>query len=168
MTFNTLDLFILGAIGVSGLFGLFRGFTASVLSLFTWIVALWLPFKFTPAFSELLPDTVVSPTARTVVAASVLFFGAFIMLSIISWLLRKLLGVTGLGFADRFLGVGLGLVRGFLIVAFLAMLASHSSSLPKEKWWADSALLPSVLRGSKIIRAQMPENLSSLFALNRL
>ena len=139
-----------------------------MLSLFTWIVALWLPFKFTPAFSELLPDTVVSPTARTVVAASVLFFGAFIMLSIISWLLRKLLGVTGLGFADRFLGVGLGLVRGFLIVAFLAMLASHSSSLPKEKWWADSALLPSVLRGSKIIRAQMPENLSSLFALNRL
>ncbi len=168
MTFNTLDLVILGVIGVSGLFGLFRGFTSSVLSLFTWVVALWLPFKFTPAFSELLPATVVSPTARSVVAAACLFFGAFVMLSLISWMLRKLLGVTGLGVIDRLFGVGLGVVRGVLIVALAAMLASSSSDLPQETWWAESKLLRPVLKVSKVIRAQMPDNLSGLFALNSL
>lgn len=168
MTFHTLDLVILIVIGVSGLFGLFRGFTTSVLSLFTWVIALWLPFKFTPEFSALLPDTVVSPTARTVVAAACLFFGAFVMLSLVSWLLRKILGATGLGFADRFLGLILGVVRGVLIVALAAMLASSSSSLPQETWWQEAKLLKPVLKISEVIRSQMPDSLSRLFALNPL
>ena len=93
MTLNTLDLFIIGAIVVSGLFGLYRGFTTSILSLFTWLFALWLPFNFTTEFSQMLPATVESPTARAIVAATILFFGAFIALSVISWLLRKILSL---------------------------------------------------------------------------
>jgi len=168
MNFNTLDLFIIGVVAISGLFGLYRGFTTSVLSLMTWVVALWLPFKFTPAFSRMLPATVESPAARSVIAAACLFFGAFVMLSVMSWMLRKLMGATGLSFADRLLGVGLGVVRGMVIVAILAMLATYSASLPKEKWWGESQLLPLVLRGSNIIREQMPESLSKLFVLSRV
>lgn len=168
MTFNTLDMFIMGAIAFSGLLGLYRGFTTSILSLLTWVIALWLPFKFTPEFSTFLPDTVESPTARAAIAAAGLFFGAFFMLSLIGWMLRKLMGVTGLSFADRLLGVGLGLVRGVVIVAILAMLATYSSSLPKERWWGESKLMPQVLRISNVIRNQMPESLSRLFVLNKL
>ncbi len=168
MTFSTLDLCILGVIALSGLFGLLRGFTSSVLSLFTWLVALWLPFRFTQEFSMFLPASVESPTARAIVSAACLFFGAFIMLSLMSWLLRKLIGVTGLGFGDRFLGVVLGVIRGVLIVALAAMFATHSSTLPKEKFWNDSQLLPSVLKISKVIRAQMPDSLAGLFVLNPL
>ena len=58
MILNTLDLFIIGAIALSSVFGLFRGFFSSVLSLVTWIVALWLPFRFTDEFSTFLPATV--------------------------------------------------------------------------------------------------------------
>lgn len=165
MTLNTLDLFIIGAIVISGLFGLYRGFTTSILSLFTWLFALWLPFNFTTEFSQMLPATVESPTARAIVAATILFFGAFIALSVISWLLRKILGVTGLTIVDRLFGVILGLVRGVVIVALLAMLAS-STSLPKERFWAESELLPSVLLASDAIRQFMPESLAKVFQLN--
>ncbi len=167
MTFNTLDLVILAVISISALFGMFRGFTSSVLSLITWLVAIWLPFKFTPEFSVFLPASVESESARSIISAASLFFGAFIMLSVISWMLRKLLGLTGLGIVDRLLGVGLGVVRGFLIVSLVAMLATYSSSLPREPWWGESELLPVVLKGSKAIRAKMPDNLSELFVLNR-
>ena len=88
MNLNTLDLVILIGISFSGLFGLFRGFTASVLSLLTWVVALWLPLRFTPEFSLFLPDSVESPAARSAIAAATLFFSVFIMLSIIGWMLR--------------------------------------------------------------------------------
>jgi len=168
MTFNTLDIFIVGAVAVSGLFGLYRGFSTSILSLMTWIIALWLPFRFTNEFSALLPDSVESPTARAFIAAACLFFGAFLLLSVICFLLRKIIGATGLGFADRLLGLGLGVVRGGIIVALVAMLAGHSSTLPKESWWNESKLMPSVLRVSDVIRKQMPDNLSRLFVLNRL
>lgn len=168
MNFNTLDLFIIGAIAFSSLLGLYRGFTTSILSLFTWLIALWLPFKFTEEFSSFLPDTVESPTARAIIAAACLFFGAFIMLSLISWMLRKLLGATGLGFADRLMGVGLGVVRGVIVVAIIAMLATYSTSLPKERWWGESQLLPLVLKGSNKIREMMPDDLSRLFLMNRI
>lgn len=165
---NTLDIIIVAAIGLSGLFGLFRGFTSSILSLITWVVALWLPFRFTNEFSAFLPDTVESPSARLIVSAVFLFLGAFVILSIITFLLRKIIGVTGLGFVDRLLGFGLGVVRGIFIVALAAMLATSSSSLPKEVWWNESQLLPPVLKVAELIRSQLPENLSRLFILNRI
>jgi len=147
---------------------MFRGFITSILSLITWVVALWLPFKFTPAFTAFLPATVESPGARSIIAAAVLFFGAFLMLSLISWMLRTILGATGLGFADKFLGLVFGAIRGVLIVAFLAMLATYSGSLQKEKWWGESKLLQPVLKISKAIRSQIPDDLSQIFQLNRI
>ena len=164
MSLNTLDLVIIGAITISGLFGLYRGFTTSILSLFTWLFALWLPLNFTAQFSQMLPATVESPTARMIIAAASLFFGAFILLSLFSWLLRKILGATGLGFVDRLFGFFLGLARGVVILAILAMLAS-STSLPKERFWGDSELLPYVLKASDTIRRFMPDSLSTLFAI---
>lgn len=169
MNLNTLDLVILIGISFSGLFGLFRGFTASVLSLLTWVVALWLPLRFTPEFSLFLPDSVESPAARSAIAAATLFFSVFIMLSIIGWMLRKLLGLTGLGFVDRLFGGVLGLIRGVIIVAVLAMFASANSDFPKEKWWGESLLMEDyVLEVSDFIRNRLPENLSSKLSLNRL
>lgn len=168
MNFNTLDLVILIGISISGLFGLFRGFTTSILSLLTWLIALWLPLKFTQEFSLFLPDTVESPTARAAVAAATLFFSAFVMLSVIGWLLRKLLGITGLGLVDKLFGSVLGVVRGIVIVAVLAMFASGSSTFPKEKWWGESTFMPWMLKVSDAIRDRLPEELSSMLSLNRL
>ena len=99
-----------------------------------------------------------------IIAAASLFFGAFILLSLFSWLLRKILGATGLGFVDRLFGFFLGLARGVVILAILAMLAS-STSLPKERFWGDSELLPYVLKASDTIRRFMPDSLSTLFAI---
>ena len=115
----------------------------------------------------MLPATVESPTARAIIAAATLFFGAFVALSLFSWLLRQILGATGLGFADRFMGVILGMVRGVVILAVLAMLAG-STSLPQERFWGESQLLPTVIKVSDTIRKFMPESLSKLFVLNRL
>ena len=165
---NTLDLVILGVILISGMFGLFRGFITSVLSLITWVVALWLPFKFTAEFTTFLPDTVESPTARAMIAAACLFFGAFLMLSLISWMLRALLGATGLGFADKLFGFGLGMVRGVVITAMVAMFASYGSTFQKEAWWGESQLLPHVLKISKVVRGQIPDSLANVFSLSRI
>lgn len=168
MTLNTLDLIIVGAIAISGLFGLYRGFSSSILSLFTWVFALWLPFRFTNEFSMFLPDSIASHNARLIVSACCLFFGAFIILSLICFLLRKLIGVTGLGFADRLFGLFLGLARGVVIVALLALLGTYSSTLTRESFWQESKLMKPVLRVSEVIRAQLPDNLARLFVTSRL
>ncbi|OED42371.1 hypothetical protein AB833_06915 [Chromatiales bacterium (ex Bugula neritina AB1)] len=167
MTLNTLDLLIIGVIALSGVLSLFRGFASEALSLLTWTIALWLPFSYTEKFSAFLPDTVQSDSARWFISAAVLFFSALIICSTIGFMIRKLLVATNLGFMDRFLGVGLGAVRGFLIVALIALLATANPAIPKERWWNESKLMPLVLNVSKLIHSQLPANIAGWFNFNK-
>jgi membrane protein required for colicin V production len=168
MTLATLDLFIVGVIGVSALISLVRGFTSEFLSLLTWLLAILLPFYYTEQFSAFLPDTIESPSARWFISAGVLFIGAMVFCSIISFLIRKLIGTTGAGLIDRLFGSGLGAVRGLLILAVVALLATSNPSIPREKWWNESKLLPVVLIVSKIMHSQLPESVADWFKINEL
>lgn len=168
MTLATLDLFIVGVIGASALLSLFRGFTSEFLSLLTWLLAILLPFYYTEQFSAFLPDTIVSSTARWFISAGVLFIGAMLICSIISFLVRKLIGSTGAGFIDRLFGSGLGALRGLLILAVVALLATSNPAIPRERWWNESKLLPVVLMVSKVMHGQLPENIAGWFKIHEL
>ncbi len=168
MTLATLDLFIVGVIGASALLSLFRGFTREFLSLITWLVAILLPFYYTEQFSAFLPDTIVSSTARWFVSAGVLFIGAMMICGTISFLVRKVIGSTGVGFIDRLFGSGLGAVRGLLILGAVALLATSNPAIPRERWWNESRLLPVVLMVSKVMHRQLPKNLAGWFKINQL
>jgi membrane protein required for colicin V production len=103
-----------------------------------------------------------------VVYIRVLFIGAMVFCSIISFLIRKLIGTTGAGLIDRLFGSGLGAVRGLLILAVVALLATSNPSIPREKWWNESKLLPVVLIVSKIMHSQLPESVADWFKINEL
>lgn len=168
MPLATLDLFILGVIGFSAVLSLFRGFTSEFLSLLTWLLAILLPFYYTEQFSVFLPDTIVSETARFFISAGVLFFGTLMICSTIAFMVKKILGVTGAGLLDRLFGSGLGAVRGLLILAIIALIATAFPTIPREKWWNESKLLPVVLIGSKVMHKQLPENIAEWFKINEL
>ncbi len=165
MTFTTLDLLIIAVIALSALLSLFRGFASEALSLLSWAIALWLPFNYTEQFSTFLPESVQSPSARWFISAGVLFFGALIFCSAISFMIRKLVGATNLGFMDRLLGVCLGAVRGVLIVAIVALLATSNPSIPQETWWNESKLMPLTLNISRVIHKQLPASIAGWFKI---
>ena len=168
MTFATLDLFILGVIGASALLSLFRGFTSEFLSLITWLLAICLPFYYTEQFTAFLPATIESPSARWFISAALLFFGAMMFGGTTSFLIRKVIGSTGAGFIDRILGSGLGAVRGLLLLAVVALLATSNPSIPSERWWNESKLLPMVLMVSKFMHRQLPDSFADWFKINQL
>lgn len=161
----TLDIIILAVIGISSLISVFRGFAREALSLATWGIAIWLPFAYTEQFMPFLPATVESPSARWFIAAGVLFFGALVVGGILSWLIRKVIGATTLGFTDRLLGFGLGAVRGLLIVAVAGLLATSNPEIPKEKWWNESKLRPLVMRVSSMLKNQLPPRYGAWFKM---
>ncbi|MEM7255824.1 MAG: CvpA family protein [Pseudomonadota bacterium] len=164
MGVNTLDLIILAVIGFSSLISLYRGFSSEFLSLVTWIVALWLPFNYTEQFMAFLPASVESQSARWFISAGALFLGALIVGGVLSWLIRKVVGSATLGFTDKLLGLGLGAVRGLLILAIVAMLATSNPAIPKESWWNESRLLPFVLKVSNVIKSQLPSQYAAWFS----
>jgi len=168
MTLATLDLFIIGAIGASAVLSLFRGFTSEFLSLLTWLFAICLPFYYTEQFTAFLPASIESESARWFISAAALFVGSLMFGGAISFLIRKVIGSTGAGLIDRFLGSGLGAVRGVLLVALVALVATSFPTIPRERWWNESKLLPMVLIVSKFMHGQLPENFADWFKINEL
>ncbi len=168
MTFTPLDIVIIAVVAFSGVVSLFRGFTSELLSLATWAIAFILPFHYTEQFSAFLPESVESPSARWVISAGVLFFGALFFCAIISFMIRKIVGAVSLGFADRLMGVILGLARGVLIVAVVALIGTSNPAIPKERLWNESKLLPPVLKISNMIHNRLPASFAKWFKIKSL
>lgn len=165
MSINTLDIVFLIVIGFSSLLSLYRGFVSEFLSLATWVVALWLPFNYTEQFMTFLPATVESASARWFISAGLLFIGSLVIGGVLSWLIRKSIGASTLGVLDRIMGLGLGAVRGVLILAIVVMLATANPAIPKERWWNESRLLPPVKQVAAVIKNQLPPRYASWFKL---
>lgn len=166
MNLGTLDLVIVAIVGISTLLSFFRGFFGEFLSLAGWVFAIGMPLYFTHEFSAFLPQSIESPTARVSISAVTLFVGSLVASTILTFLLRRVLSVAGLGIADRLLGSGFGALRGVIIVALIALAATASISIPQEKWWNQSTLLPHFLRISKFIHARLPPEIGRRFHIN--
>lgn len=134
------DYAIIGIIGVSVLMGLFRGFIKEALSLFIWMMAVWVGLNYSRPFSVYLAS-ISYPSVRIAAAFAALFFATLLIGSLVSFLLSQLIVSTGLTGSDRFAGMVFGLVRGVLVVAILVMLAGMTP-LPEDPWWQQSVLIP--------------------------
>ena len=146
---------MLGIVAVSVAISIWRGLVREVVSLLSWLVALWTAARFAVMFAEWLPSAITNPSARYVVAFVVLFLGTVIVLELMGVLLAKLLHAAGLGFVDRLLGAVFGLARGALLVWILALLGGLTA-LPQQDWWRESVLAPPLQAAALAARPLLP------------
>lgn len=137
---NVVDIAIVVIILISLLIGLFRGFIREVLSLFSWIAALWIAYTYAVIGALYLQPYIDQPPFRVVIAFSGIFVLALILISIFSYLIYRVLSVAGISGVDRSLGTLFGVLRGIVIVAVLILAATFMDfiSLP---WWQGSLLV---------------------------
>jgi membrane protein required for colicin V production len=124
---------------LSALIGLARGFVREVLSLISWILAFWIAFTYAYVASAYFENYLDASTLRIAAAFTVLFVGSLIILTVISFLIYRLLSISGVSGIDRMLGAVFGLVRAAVIVAGF-MLVAGVTPLPEEPWWRESML----------------------------
>jgi len=136
---NGFDLAILGVVLVFAIIGIVRGFIKEVLSLTSWVLSFWVAFTFAETTSHVFDSYIDAPLLRLVAAFAALFICTLLLLSIISYLLHKLLSVSGIKGTDRALGGIFGAVKGLVLIAAL-MLFAHETALPQEGWWRSSIL----------------------------
>lgn len=136
---NGFDLAILGVVLVFAIIGIVRGFIKEVLSLTSWILSFWVAFSFAEQASRFFEPYIDAPLLRLVAAFATLFVCTLLMLTIISFLLHKLLSVSAIKGTDRALGGVFGAAKGLVLIAAL-MLFAQETVLPQEKWWQTSVL----------------------------
>ena len=156
---NWFDVAIIAIVLLFAVIGIIRGFIREVLSLLSWILAFWLAFTFADPTSYFLEPYIEAPVLRVIAAFAALFISALLLLTVISFLVHKLLAVSGIKGTDRALGGLFGAVKGLVIIAAL-MLFAHETVLPQEKWWRTSLLAGHFQPLVLVIRDLLPPDMT--------
>ena len=132
------DYVMLGVVFVSIIISIWRGLVREVISLLSWLVAIWAAVQFCVPFADtILPSAISNPSARYATAFLVIFIGTVFILELFGVMLAKLMHAAGLAFIDRLLGALFGFARGVLL-AWILVLIGGLTSLPQAPWWQDS------------------------------
>ncbi|MGH8662377.1 MAG: CvpA family protein [Burkholderiales bacterium] len=153
------DIVVLAIIGVSVVYGVFRGLVREVLALVAWVAAFLVANLIAPDAARLLPRAMGSEEIRLLVSFVVVFIVVLVGLSVAAVLASKLVKIVGLGPADRVVGGVFGLARGLLVVMILVLLAGLTS-LPRQAAWRDAALRGPLEACAEYVKAWLPADLS--------
>lgn len=140
--FSWVDWVLLAIVALSALLSLTRGFLREVLSLAIWIAASVLSIMFHEKLAVLLQPHIGSPSLTKIAAIGLLFVLCLIMGGLISFVLSKLIKVTGLTATDRLLGTVFGALRGVVVIVVILMVGRRMLPLDQEQWWQQSVLIP--------------------------
>jgi len=134
------DIIVLIIVGLSSVFGLWRGFVREVISVASWIVALIVAKIYSPSVAPWFESLTANETAQYVLAFAVLCFITLLLGAFVSHVLSRLLKIVGLQWTDRLLGAAFGVLRGVIIVAIIVYFAAGFYA--QEGWWQSSLTIP--------------------------
>jgi len=130
------DLIILVLLVLFTGIGALRGMLREFLSLSVWVLAIGSGWLFADAVGPWF-DMLQDADLRRLAAFLVIVLVMLGMLSLVAFVLRKLLPRPDPGLTDRGVGAVLGAVRGAAVVMVMVLLAGLTS-LPKKADWNDS------------------------------
>ena len=136
------DWVIIVVLGGSCLIALFRGLVREALSLANWVVAALAARGASGLVSQWLSQWIDTPSIRYVIAFAVLMLVSLVIGGILIGLVVRLVRASGLGFADRMLGLMFGLARGVLLVLLGLALVRFGLPVEEDTWWQASILVP--------------------------
>jgi membrane protein required for colicin V production len=127
-----LDAALVAVVAISGLVAMYRGFTREVLSILSWVAAAIAAFYvifYQQGFAEELAKQLANPPQQVhlIIARIIIGSAIFLVVLIIVHLITSHISDTVLdsriGPIDRILGLGFGVVRGFILVVIPYMFA---------------------------------------------
>jgi membrane protein required for colicin V production len=153
---NWTDYLLIAVLVFSSIAGLMRGLLREVISLITWIAAVWIAWTFSsslePHLGGALSDASVRPwAARTLIFVAVLLTG-----TAIGALIGHFVRLSLFSGVDRLLGMVFGLLRGVVALGVLTMLV-HAVRLQDEPWYRGSLLVPYAEQSGNVLRGLVGE-----------
>jgi len=142
---TAIDYIILGAIALSALLSLRKGFTIEALSLASWVAAFVIAKLFSLPLSTLLIDVVSPPSAQQPAAFVILFVLTLVVAALIKVLIKQVVSAVGLSGPDRLLGMVFGAARGIVITIFCISILSSLTEASQDPWWNESLVIPHLL-----------------------
>jgi len=150
-----LDYGVLGVLGLSIAWGVWRGLVREVISLAGWVMAFLAANLLAGPLGEMLPTSIPRPELRVLIAFIGVFLLTLTVTTLAGLLLSKIIKKVGLGGLDRTLGGLFGVARGSVIVVAFSLLAGLTS-LPLHPIWKDSVCGPALGRAALALKPWLP------------
>lgn len=150
-----LDYAVLGVLGVSTAWGIWRGLVREIVSLLGWLVAFLAASLFAGPLSGHLSGSIATPELRMVAAFVGIFIGTLVVTTLLGIVLSQLMKVIGLDGLDRTLGAMFGVARALLVVVAIALLAGLTSA-PRQAWWRDSLSGEALVAAALALKPWLP------------
>jgi membrane protein required for colicin V production len=154
----TLDYIILAIVLISAVAGLIQGFLREACSLVTWVLAVWLAWKFGPMLAPHLGGALSKAAYGLWAGRAIVFIAVLVIGAIIGATVNYFVRLSIFSGLDRLLGFVLGLVRGVVIVGVGIMLA-QTVRLDGESWWKKSRLVSQLEPVAGVLRSIAGEHL---------
>ncbi|MGI9212498.1 MAG: CvpA family protein, partial [Methylococcaceae bacterium] len=103
-----IDYCLLAVIVLSAVVGLLRGLVKEVLSLIAWAVSAWVGLHYAAPTSHVFDAMIEVPSLRMAAAFGLLFLCSLIVVSLLGWVISKVLESTGLSGMDQLAGLLFG------------------------------------------------------------
>ena len=161
------DLIVLVLLGVSGLVGFIRGATRELVTVISFVVAA-LVAVFMLRFTGSIARNAIDPDwAGNGVAIVVVFLAVYILLRVLGASVTKRIHQTqALGTIDRVAGVGVGLVRGLVVIGVFHMVFHKATTPEGRPEWITGAfsypLSSAAAKGVSVVARQSAGHADSL------
>ncbi|HBW84949.1 MAG: hypothetical protein CMD92_03775 [Gammaproteobacteria bacterium] len=136
-----LDIIILTGIAISTGLGLIQGSVSLLLVLLSWFAAFFtarVHYEFAAGY---LAGVIENATFRYVAAFITLFSLVIMVGKFASFIISKIVSITGLKALDKILGAALGLLFGTLTTLILLSVSDLFFGASSEQWWQESILI---------------------------
>ncbi len=165
LSFNLFDLIVISIVAASVIGAVFRGFIRESLSIATWLGAALITLYAVDDVAQFLFEYVENNFVSTIFATMITYFTTLTMLSILKAFIVKQYIREGkdVGISDNIFGIGLGVVKGWLLVVlgfivFTFAKGQNAESYPD--WVKNASLLPYVERSAMYAEQVLPDYLS--------
>ncbi|MEN3373636.1 CvpA family protein [Dechloromonas sp. ZS-1] len=153
------DYTVIGVIGLSLLFGLWRGVVGEIIALLAWALALFAAIEFGGVVGEALFNGINDPAMRTLAGCVVIFIGVLVAMALVRMVVKSMVKALGLSMSDRLLGMIFGLVRGVLVTMVLVGLGGMTAA-PQQAWWREATLAKPLETAVMVAKIWLPDELA--------
>ena len=153
------DYLVIGIVGLSLLFGLWRGVVGEIIALVAWVLAIFAAVEFGALVGTSVFAGMSDPALRTLAGCVVIFIGVLVVMALFRMLLKRMVKALGLSVSDRILGMLFGLVRGVLVCMVLVGLGGMTSA-PTQTWWRQAMLAAPLETAVLATKPWLPDDLA--------
>ncbi len=136
-----------------------RGLMHEVSSLIVWIVSVYCGLQFGYFVADAMPEN-FTPELKIALGFIIVMIIVLILSKLVVLSLKETVIFFGGGSIDRFLGSIFGLLRGFLIIVVLSILAGMTA-LPSENAWQKAFFRPILESSIKYAIPYLPDFMKS-------